>query len=420
MKRIIAVLSLLASAWAADVAQREVAAAETTHTITIDEKAWRKWGLQYPATYVFQVSDVPTQLAVLRRDQASQPWIGLSSKTGDEFFNGVEGVRVDRETKKVYASVGFKTANTIELKFVGPQSVKFEAVAKYYDGRKAAYTLSNDNWGCNAWGHPGAPWKGETDDESDNYQAALHVCRSFHLPLSIAINSRSAGGDACWRLMQEELDRGDASWEPAVHGWTHPKDAAAYAVHGYKQETVGCREDILQRLHNIPYGPYIVEHILTHGYQDDALLANDAGEFLFLRGFNWLDNPSSNEYVAWNKQYGFYGVGGLNTRGYDSLLEKREPKGRYFAADVAHLNQGFDEVLKSGGVFYALWHPDRFQNSILYDRRPGIEGQQGSTLIQHLAYVANRKDVWYAANGWLYVYRFVAENASVTPKAAGN
>ena len=33
--------------------------------------------------------------------------------------------------------------------------------------------------------------------------------------------------------------------------------------------------------------------------------------------------------------------------------------------------------------------------------------------MQHLAYVANRNDVWYVANGWLYSYHYVAENAQV-------
>ena len=46
---------------------------------------------------------------------------------------------------------------------------------------------------------------------------------------------------------QEELDRGDLSWEPAVHGQTHPKNAAAYAIRGYPAELLGCRTDILQR-----------------------------------------------------------------------------------------------------------------------------------------------------------------------------
>ena len=95
------------------------------------------------------------------------------------------------------------------------------------------------------------------------------------------------------------------------------------------------------------------------------------------------------------------------------MLEKREPKGRFFAADVAELNAAFDKVCQDGGIFYALWHPDRFRNSILYDPRPGVDGVRGSTLMQHLAHVANRKDVWYVANGWLYSYRYVAEHARV-------
>jgi hypothetical protein len=141
----------------------------------------------------------------------------------------------------------------------------------------------------------------------------------------------------------------------------------------------------------------------------------DAGEFLFVRGFNWLDNPTSVALVPWNEERHFYGVGGLNTKGYDRILEQREPHGRYHAADVADLNRRFDEVVEAGGVFYALWHPDRFKNSVIYDPRPGIDGQQGSTLMAHLAHVANRRNVWYVANGWMYSYRYVADRARVAP-----
>lgn len=383
-------------------------------SIAIDRDTWEKWGFQYPATYVFRVGELAASAEVRRRDADSTAWKALEQKTADDFFNGVECVRFDRAANRAYVSVGFQASPAVELEFRGAGAVRLEAVDKYYDGRRAAYTLSNDNWGCNAWAHPGAPWKGPTDDESDNYQAALHVCRSFHLPLSIAINSRSAGGDETWRVMQQELDRGDRSWEPAVHGQTHPKDAATYAIRGARDEILGCREDILQHLKNIPYGPHIFEHILTTGYYDEQVLGIAAGEFLFVRGFNWLDNPTGTHYVPWNQKYGFYGVGGLNTKGYDRILETREPKGRFYAADVRELNEAFDKVCQAGGVFYALWHPDRFRNSVIYDPRPGIDGERGSTLMQHLAHVANRKDIWYVANGWLYCYRYVAEHARVT------
>ena len=384
-------------------------------SVSIDKAGWEKFGFQYPATYVFKVDGITADWAIKRRDAGVDTWSPIEKKSQDDFFNGVECVRLDQAAGKLYVSAGFKGAHTMELKCAGFGSVVFEGMSKYYDHRKATFTLSNDNWGCNPWGHPGAPWRGPTDDASDNYQASLHVCRSFHLPLSIAINSRSAGSNEMWAIMQQELDRCDFSWEPAVHGWTHPKNADGYKKHGYRNEIMSCREDILQHLKNIPYGQYVFEHILTCGYEDDEIQRIDDGEFIFLRGFNWLDNPDSHDYETWNAKYRFYGIGGLNTKGYDRWLEGREPKGRYYAEDVANANAVFDRVYQMGGIFYGLWHPDRFKNSVIYDPRPGVEGKEGSTLMQHLAYVANRKDVWYVANGWLYCYRYVAEHVKVSP-----
>jgi len=383
--------------------------------VSVDKAMWEKFGFQYPATYVFSVDGTAGNWEVKRRDKGNDAWTVIEKKNQDDFFNGIECVRLDKAAGKLYVSFGFKGSPVMDIELVGFNSVKFDGMSKYYDHRKAAFTLSNDNWGCNPWGHPGAPWRGPTDDESDNYQASLHVCRSFHLPLSIAINSRSAGSNEMWKIMQEELDRRDFSWEPAVHGWTHPKNAAGYSVNGYHNEIIGCREDILKHLKNIPYGQYVFEYILTTGYVDDEIQKVGDGEFIFLRGFNWLDNPDSNDYMTWNTKYRFYGIGGLNTKGYDRWLENREPKGRYYAVDVANANAAFDRIYQMGGVFYGLWHPDRFKNSVIYDPRPGVEGREGSTLMHHLAYVANRKDVWYVANGWLYCYRYVAEHVKVAP-----
>ncbi|MHC4398994.1 MAG: hypothetical protein ACYTG0_04870 [Planctomycetota bacterium] len=383
-------------------------------TVSISQRTSDKWGFEYPVTYVFDVSDVSRQTTVLCRDADSEPWRPLERKTREDFFNGVQCVRFEQAQGKVYVSAGFGKTDRIQLKFVGAGSVTFDEVAKYYDARKAALTLSNDNWGRRSSANPGAPWKGMTDDASDKYQASIHACRMHHLPVSVGINSRMYGGRAMWERMQEELDRGDGSWEPVVHTRSHPGNVTAYLAEGYAQEIVGCRDDILRNLRGIPYGQHVFEFILPYGYQDDAVERAAAGEFLFVRDWNGHDNPSSIDYVPWNAEHRYYGIGGHETKSYDAVLEARVPKGRYYAQDVAALDRAFDTVYQRGGVFYAMWHADRYENSVLYDPRPGVDGVAGSTLMQHFAHAANRRDVWYVANGWLYCYRFVAQHAKVS------
>ena len=184
--------------------------------VTIDQDMWAEWGFQYPVTYIFRVEGVSPQWQVKWRDNLDSAWKPLLRRSASDFFNGLECVRLNSLPGKTFVSIGFHASNTIEIQFSGVGNAAFESIARYYDNRKAAYTLSNDNWGCNPWANPGARWQGLNNDKSDCYQAALHVCRSFHLPLSIAINSRASGGEAMWQIMQEELDLSDNSWEPPV------------------------------------------------------------------------------------------------------------------------------------------------------------------------------------------------------------
>lgn len=406
------------SPWTANVlATNNVPASPApTFTISMDRALWEKWGFQYPVTYVFRVSAISPDARAERRDGPSDAWKPLAGKTPDDFFNGIECVRWDRQRGRAYVSVGFGAGSTIELRLTGVGSAALESIAEYYDDRKAAFTLSNDNWGNRTTARPGARFQGEDNDASDKYQAALHVCRRFHLPVSIAINSRLGGDGAMWQRMREELARKDFSWEPAVHSRSHACSAAAYSVHGYRSEILGCRDDILTNLSDIPYGQYLFEYILPCGYYDDQVAATAAGEFLILRAYNGRDNPASTQYGDWDAQHRFYGKVGFETKSYDRVLQRRKPAARYYADDVAQLNSAFDAVYQQGGIFYAMWHSDRYQNSVIHDPRPGVDGESGSSLIQHFAHVANRRDVWYAANGWLYAYHLAAEKVQVAKR----
>jgi hypothetical protein len=84
--------------------------------------------------------------------------------------------------------VGFEGAQEIRLWFRGNGTVEFLEVAEFYDGRRVAYTLSNDNWGRSSRGNDGAEFQGMIHDASDKYQASIHATRSFGIPMSIAIN----------------------------------------------------------------------------------------------------------------------------------------------------------------------------------------------------------------------------------------
>lgn len=396
------------AAW--DVSQ----AASPVVRISIDAPMRHKFGWQYPVTYEFDLPAGTQGVRISRRDSPDAPWAPLAMKSPGESFNGVECVRFDPGAKKAYVSVGFQSAPSFNLEFAGADKVKFLKIARYYDARKAACTLSLDNWGLRETANPGAPWKGQDNDESDKYQAALAVCRFFGIPVSIAINSCGAGQEAFWQTMQAELDRRDQSWEPAVHAQTHPSRASSYAIRGYRSEILGCRDDLLARLQNIPFGQFIFEHILTSGYSDDELLATSAGQFVLVRGWNSHDNPESIDYSSWDSQHNYYGIGGFSYKAYDRVFQHRKPAGRYYREDVESLNTAFDEIYRQGQIFYAMWHPDRYSNSVIYDARQPVEGVQGSSLIQHLSHIAHHEDVWYVANGWLYCYRYVAEHAQVT------
>lgn len=372
---------------------------------------WLKWGCEYPVSYIFEVVAGEARSDVSRCNGWTDEWNSIPVREASEVFNGVEAVRYDGT--RILVTVGFADAPVIHLRFHAAD-VRFHGIAEYYDDRLAAYTLSDDNWGRLPSAHPGIPCISMTDDGCDKYQAAVLAASSFGLPLSIAVNTESYGASPdLWAIMQSALDEADNAWEPAVHTAHHPCDGEAYDQFGYESEILGCRDSLLETLTGIPYGQYIFESIPPCGYIDATIELVSSGEFLFLRDWNYWDHPDRATWEPWNDTYDYYGPGGFQTASYDTLLESRSPKGLYHEADAQHLNDAFDAVLEAGGIFYAMWHSDRYENSVIHSTEPLVDGVSGSTLMAHWEHVANRPDVWYVANGWLYAYKLVADQVEV-------
>jgi hypothetical protein len=387
---------------------------EKIYRIAVDSTLWSKWGLEYPVTYVFELTDI-SDLNVWQRDTSADAWQLIPSKIGTEIFNGVDAVRLCSDQKTLYVSIGFKTRPVIFLKFGSTGKITYQGAARFYDNRKATFTLSIDNWGYNNLAspnaHAGIPCASMTDDNGDKYQAAVWACRSFQLPVSVAIVTRSIDMTPVWPLIQDEVNAG--AMEPASHSCHHSSSALVYQIFGYTTEIIASRDDILTNLTNLPYGNHIFEYVLPGGYENTTIFQTAQGEYSLLRRYNGYDDPSDTGYAVWNAAYQLY-LGGQETKSYDTILEARNPKARYYAADVDSLNSAFTTVYNNGGIFYAMWHPDRYTNSVIYDISSPIEGAQGSSLMQHLSYVSGRTDVWYVANGWLYDYHLAAGNVNVT------
>ena len=103
--------------------------------------------------WVFRVDGASADWSVMKECEGAPPST-LETRTSDHFFNGIECARLDPASGRLYVSAGFGEAPRHELRISGFAAAAFEGWAKYYDGRRAAFTLSNDNWGCNAWAHP--------------------------------------------------------------------------------------------------------------------------------------------------------------------------------------------------------------------------------------------------------------------------
>ena len=72
---------------------------------------------------------------------------------------------------------------------------------------------------------------------------------------------------------------------------------------------------------------------------------------------------------------------------------------------LSSLNSMFDTAYAIGGIYQLLDHP--------WEKR----WSTGGYLDQHASYIANRKDVWYATLGELYLYHYLQEREKVTVTA---
>ena len=73
--------------------------------ITVDTQTHIDYGLAYPVTYEFILPAGSDNLQSYRRFQSIQDWSQMVEKTEEDFFNGIESVRLDYDGNMAYISI---------------------------------------------------------------------------------------------------------------------------------------------------------------------------------------------------------------------------------------------------------------------------------------------------------------------------
>jgi hypothetical protein len=179
------------------------------HTIHVD------FGCMYPLTYLVDIPSGSSNLKIEKKYFSSDTWKNIPEKAASDFFNGIEVVRFDYLNNRAYISAAFSsgtdslflkmsdsTGNTIYPLYVG--------IPKYYDNRRAAVTITADDW---------SDWV--VSDINHSFGTLLDIFRSYHLYVTVGIiTNANNSSPATWAILQHEVDSGFV--EVASHSRSHP------------------------------------------------------------------------------------------------------------------------------------------------------------------------------------------------------
>jgi hypothetical protein len=356
----------------------------TQYHVVIDSAAHQRFGLYYPVTYMFEIPSGSSSLSAQYRYDPNDPWIDLDIKTSTDFFNGVNAVRFDYSNDVAYLSIAFSTdSDVIYLRILDGAievPVAYTGIPEYYDNRHAAVTLTLDNLTLNF--ESGFDW------------ANFYITSLYHLHYTAGIWSQDSVDPDFWSFVQGLYN--DGYMEPGSQSRTNPYTEDDYLLHGYDWEITGSRDDILTHL-TLQY-PYVPAFIEPHGiYSPQVRQAVINAHYLVERGMS--SSPAGDTFSAWGSDGAYERV--MYSYGTDDWPQGNPEGGT--AQLLAEANARFDTAYAAGGIYHLKDDPGKGNWFI----------EPYSYLLQHIAYISNRLDVWYAAFGELYLYHFVQERGLV-------
>jgi hypothetical protein len=354
--------------------------------IVIPSNFHSDYGCSYPLTYQLDIPQRSSGLRAEKKALSSESWREIPEKTGNDFFNGIEAVRFDYPRNRAYVSIAFSSDSDSLILRISENSGKtivprYAGIAKYYDNRSAAVTVTSDDW--SDWG-----------DLDHRFSTLINLFRSYNLYLTVGVISDfTFTTRPTWSTLQQQIDLGFV--EVAAHSRTHTH--LPYADPG--SEINGCYDDIVNTL-TLPAmfrkntKQYVYTWIAPYGDYDhltDSMLLTR--KYLIPRLYLTGDTAFS----AWDNKVDHF-------KTCNPTLEIGKPSWGGGDTDRVYLNAKFDSIKQHGGIYHFMWHPQVLFGDL-----------HKSYLSTHLSYISNRKDVLYANIGHLYLYRVLQQaNISTT------
>ncbi len=354
--------------------------------IVVRRQFHAQYGLGFPITYRFIVSPHKPGLVVRKRTMARESWEKLPDAGTMGFCNSEEMTRVDRSTGEVYVSAAFGESDTLSLwlsdSLDTDVSATYAGITKYYDNRRAAVTVSADDW---------------FDEYTPQFRELLELFRSFDLYSTVGVTTGYVS-PSTWSVIQEYLDR--RCIEVASHSRSHP-----LAPYGDGEgEVTGSMQDILAHLHlpkpySVNGNQHVYVWIAPSGDYDAAVdsLVTRAG-YLVPRLYLNLPATSRRQFTFGNAGFSAWNPVSGHFDPLYATVEWGAPDWGGGDTNATSLNALFDSAVEQGGVYHAMWHPQ-----VLFDDR------DKPYLREHLAHISRRSDLWYVGLGPVYLYRLVQE-----------
>jgi hypothetical protein len=349
------------------------------------------YGCMYPLTYQFDIPLGSSGLKVQKKYFSTDTWKNIAEKTAGDFFNGIEAVRFDYPNSRAYISVAFSVdTDSLFLRINESDGITiyplYAGISKYYDNRIAAVTVSADDW---------ADWV--VTDANHSFSTLLYLFRSYNLYVTVGIITNAVNSSrTTWTALQHQLDSGFV--EVASHSRSHPNTPYDDPV----GEVLGSLQDIrdaltLPPLFSMNGKKYIYTWIAPYGNYDltvDSLLG--VAVYLTARLYTNQSTTNPRTYIYGDSTFADWDSQRHHFKPFWPSLEIGAPSWGGGDTSLISLNGFFDTIVAKRDVYHFMWHPQ-----VIYPDR------NKSYLRNHLSYISNRKNIWYANLGHLYLYNLL-------------